>query len=214
MQLFCVSVRVRFVNIIGTDMDLWAFLCVVMWWRLVIDAKEFSFREFDLTILKPIWRQDPPRSVMCFCCPDCLSPPGAFSMWTVAISWLRCCLNFSSLATEVGVSFTTLLDLCPKVSEHITASRDFDVKIRGRFCALWNFSTSSDVTEAQHCLLWLLLCVVVLFLHLNISNVCFLKRLVLYRYNSGLKREFNWIIVSAHRKLKTWRKKGVVSRKR
>ena len=112
-MLFCPSVRVRFVNIIGSDLDLWAFLWVALWWRLLGDTKGFSFSEFDLTILKPIWRQDPPRSVMCFCCQDCLSPPEALPIWTVTISWLCCCVNFLSLATELGVSFTVLLDLWP-----------------------------------------------------------------------------------------------------
>ena len=148
-----------------------------------------------------------------------LLPRRPFPSW--GIFNLNCCnklvallFKFLVLCYRGWCFLTALLDLCPKVSEQITASRDFDLKIRGRFSSLWNFLTSSNITEEQRCLVWLVLCVVVVFMHLNISNVCFLKRLVLYQYNSGLKREFNWSIVSAHRKVETWRKKGVVSRKR
>ena len=114
----------------------------------------------------------------------------------------------------MDLSFTASLRLCRKVCKPIIAPRDSDLNKRCSLCSFSSFSTSSDATEWWPCLLRWTVRAAGLFLRHNSSNVGFLKRLFLYQYNSGLNREFNWSIVSAHRIVEIRRKKGKAPWKR
>lgn len=149
-------------------------------------------------------------------CPAFL--PEAFLIWTVAVSLLCYCENISSLATldggDLGLSLNVLLGLCWGISKHITVPTDSDLSNRTPLCPFWSFLTSSDALEEGCCLMWRAVRADDLYLHLNSTNAAFLFWRFLYQYSSGLNREFNWNIVSAHRKVVTWPKKGKTSRNR
>ena len=144
----------KFVNIINTDLDVWSFLWVAFWWHLISGTKEFSFSELDRSVLPPIQRRYLLSSVVFFGNSVlCWTPflPGAFSIWTVTISLLLCCVNILSLATLHGRglsnSFTASFRLCRKLSKHSIAPRESDLNNRRHLYSPWSFSTSSDATE-------------------------------------------------------------------